>query len=190
MSGVMIATIKAGEVQGFFEKEGRKESLAKLYCDVWREPPWNEDFWKEDEVKEELLIQNNKPGAVACYAVFQNCDYERVIGFTLGYQVDEEEMRKISSSCDLDYLFHDGKKVFYIDELAVERSCRCQGVASVLGIVLQDKIREEDFQLLILRTEKTAIPARQVYTKLGFYDTEIKDGKHLSRTYLIKEVKK
>jgi hypothetical protein len=41
------------------------KSAAKLYCQIWQEPPWNEDFWTVDGVIKDLDDQIQRPGAKA-----------------------------------------------------------------------------------------------------------------------------
>jgi RimJ/RimL family protein N-acetyltransferase len=183
MENVKQVTILAKEARRFFKTNSQLgRSLSEMYCDVWREPPWNEDFWVPSEVKKELVEQNSRDSAVGCYAFCEN----RTIGFTLGYQIQKEEMREISSGMMFDYLFLNGDIIFYIDELAVENRFRNNGIANSLCQELIECAIDFGAQTFILRTDVRALPARRVYQKNGFWDTEIKDGKHETRTYLIK----
>lgn len=188
MKKIKQVTVLAKEAKMFFKANFHLSlSLAEMYCAVWREPPWNEYFWKVNEVKDELIAQNCKKTAIACYAIYQNGSTEKIFGFTLGYQVNKKEMKLISLSEELNSFLSGYKLIFYIDELAVEAEFRDRGIALNLCRNLIEKAESTGIELFILRTDKRAIPARRVYKKLGFKETGIRDGKHLDRTYLIKK---
>ncbi len=154
------------------------EDCARLYCEIWKEPPWNEDFWKEDEALRDIEEQSSQSGFEMVLAVEGN----HVIGFSWGYLVSREDLRKISSSSGLDYLFEKSNDIFYIDELAVAKMARGRKIGQGLS-------REiiESFRLIggiaVLRTDESALPARNLYKSLGFEELPVRDGKYLSRTY-------
>lgn len=190
MAEVKKVIVMASNAKTFFDENDQlAESLAEMYCQVWKEPPWNEDSWNVDEVKVELIQLNCKYSSIGCYAIHESEKCKAIVGFALGYQISKEEMGNISSGRELDYLFGN-KIVFYIDELAVCREFRQQGIASTLCKNLIDNAIDSGSQLIVLRTDKDAVAARKVYERQGFRDIGIKDGKYSTRTYLIKEVEK
>jgi len=56
------------------------EKTARLYCEIWKEPPWNEYFWKQKEVLRDIQEQLKKEAAMLIVAV----NKDKVIGFTWG----------------------------------------------------------------------------------------------------------
>lgn len=156
------------------------EGCAFLYCEIWKEPPWNEGFWKEAEVIEDIKAQMKRAGALGFLAVFE----EKVIGFTWGYMVSKEDMGEISGNSLLDFIFDSIKEVFYVDELGAAKEFRRHKVGTLLSQSLISSVRKLNAEIpFILRTDKKAVAARNLYKKLGFRDLQIEDSKHRKRTY-------
>lgn len=185
-------------------------SCAELYCNVWKEAPWNEDFWKPEEVLVDISKEMSRQGA-DCFIAFYvaglgYCEYEnkhnlsekpiarteeertRVLGFTWGYPVDAKEMRDISGNNYLDRWFTLGKKMFYVDELAVKNDYRGQKIGSELSRLLIKSAKSQGFRKAILRTDKKAVAAKRLYVKMGFRDLEIEDSTYPNRTYWLLEL--
>jgi len=154
---------------------------AELYCEIWKEPPWNEDFWKPEEVRLEIDQQLQK----ACAEGFLCVDNEAVKGFTWAYSVTRKEMEAICGSRRLDVLFSNQHQVFYIDELAVSRFSRRQGIGESLTRAVLSELKKYGPCLITLRTDKKALAARSLYQKLGFKDLLIEDKQYPDRTYWI-----
>ena len=156
------------------------EKTARLYCEIWKEPPWNEYFWKQDEVLRDIQEQLKKEAAMLVAAVKK----DRVIGFTWGYLVDKKLMETISSNNLLSFLFEPAtKSVFYIDELGVDKRHRMHGVGGKITESIIKQTKKIGVDCWCLRTHINAMPARKMYGKLGFNDLKIKDGKYADRTY-------
>lgn len=169
----------------FSKKEVSKEMLEKcadLYCEVWKEPPWNEDFWKPEEVLLDIQKEIAKPFAELLIAQDEK---EICLGFTWGYQVLKDDMRFISTSCDLDYLFEKRAGIWYIDELAVEYDWRKKGIGIKLTERLISQFKASGAEAVTLRTDEKAVAARGLYQKIGFQEMSVKDGKYSTRTYWI-----
>lgn len=174
------------EVKLFRMKHGRipqnmLEDCVLLYCQIWQEPPWNEYFWTKKGVLEDLEVELCEPGAIGLIAVKNS----RVIGFSWGYQVACSKLQEISGSKKLDYLFNGETKVFYIDELGVERFSRRHGVAEHLSKQLISGARQQGAGIIVLRTDKKAIAAKSLYRKLGFEELDIEDENYPDRTYWV-----
>lgn len=186
------------------------KQCAYLYCDVWKEAPWNEDFWKPEEVLADMSREFDREGA-DCFIAFyiaglHYCEYEnrhnfadepirrteeqrmKVLGFTWGYPVDLEEMRNISGNDYLDKCFQTRKRLFYIDELAVDADYRGQKIGSELNRLLIKSAKGQGFKTVVLRTDKKAFAARKLYVKIGFKDLEIEDSAYPNRTYWLLEL--
>lgn len=156
------------------------EKTARLYCEIWKEPPWNEYFWKEIEVLTDIQEQLKKEKAVLVLAVNEG----EIIGFTWGYGVDKKLMEVISNSNLLSFLFEPSpKSVFYIDEIGVDKRHRMHGVGGKITKSIVNQTKKIGVNCWCLRTHINAMPARKMYSKLGFSDLKIKDGKHHDRTY-------
>lgn len=171
------------EIIKIYDGNGNDELLkkiARLYCDIWKEPPWNEYFWKESEVLTDIHEQLKKEKATLVLAI----DEAKVIGFTWGYCVNKELMKAISNNDLLNFLFEPAtKNVFYIDEIGVDKNYRMHGVGSKITESIIDQTKKMGINCWCLRTHINALPAKKMYSNLRFNDLKIKDGKHLDRTY-------
>lgn len=167
-------------------QNGNKELLkkvAKLYCEIWKEPPWNEHFWKQDEVLSDILEQLNKEVAMLVVAVKK----DKVVGFTWGYRVDKKTIGILSGNNLLEQLFDSSRLIFYIDELGVEQKHRMHGIGKKISKKIIDQTRKVGINCWYLRTHIKAKPAQKLYRHLGFRDLKVKDGKHPDRTYWMLE---
>lgn len=179
---------------GIIELDIRNEILlekcAELYCNIWRESPWNEDFWTAEGVIADIKKEMQRKNAVG-YLALKRRGMNEVVGFTWGYEVDTSDMRIISGVHDWDAVFFTAKrmrKVFYVDDLGVDKAYRERGIARAISVCLLDKAKELGMEVVTLRTDKDAVPARILYQKLGFKELKITDAAHANRTYWIKEL--
>ena len=153
--------------------------IAELYCEIFREPPCNEIHWTITGVSGDLSGQLSLPGAI-CLAVIYD---KRIIGFTWGYGADRSEMAKIAGADLFGGILPNGNRLFYIDELGVcPRNRHCHIGLEISHRCLKEA-RTEGFKTFCLRTDKSAVPAINLYRKLGFTDTGIIDLNHSARTY-------
>ena len=161
---------------------GNKKFLrkcARLYCEIWRESPWNENFWEVNNVIKDIKKQMKRPSAMGLVAFTD----EKVVGFTWGYEVSKENLRKISGIKSLDILF-ENSRVFYIDELGVSSPFRKKKIGDQLSnSLIVNTHSSYGIQYFTLRTDVKAIAARNLYAKLGFVDLYIRDAKYPQRTY-------
>jgi ribosomal protein S18 acetylase RimI-like enzyme len=158
---------------------------SELYCEIWKEPPWNEDFWKPTEVWQEIYqeITDNQHGEA-----FLALDKNKVVGFTHGYSVSRQEMRKVVGSDLLDELFEHTERVYYIDELGVAKGYRGLHISSRLTRSLVQVARGHGLTCITLRTDKQAGAARRLYQKLGFTELTVCDAKYPNRTYWLRQL--
>ncbi len=161
-------------------------NCAKEYCTIWREPPWNEDFWKEDEVYKTMIEEIKKPLG-ECILYYQE-ETGKVMAFTWGYQIDEISAKNIFDSDDV-VNFIANKKAFYIDELGVGSNFRKQGIALKISFEIMKDIINDKFDMIFLRTDLDALPAVNLYKKLGLEDSKIRDPKYPNRSYFFKNLK-
>jgi len=161
------------------------KSCAELYCQIWREPPWNENFWTVSGVLSDIEQQLSKACSEGFLAVNGS---NEAIGFTWGYPVSKNNMRKISKSSDLDFVFEKRKKVFYVDELGVGSNFRIRGVGKSISETLITAAKRHGVKCFILRTDEKALAARVLYQKLGFRELDARDGEFTKRTYWLLEI--
>ena len=155
---------------------------ANLYCEIWKEPPWNEDFWKSVDVIADFQKEMRNPHAEA----FLSFAEQKVVGFTHGYSVSKDELGVIAGSNLLDGLFEKSDRLYYVDELGVQKDYRGQGMAMSLSRELMRAAHVyHGIQKTVLRTDTEAIPARKVYCALGFKEVTVHDAKYPNRTYWI-----
>lgn len=157
------------------------DSYANLYCEIWREPPWNELFWKPESVLVDLEQQIIKQDSCAFFST--NSSKDKIVGFTWGYAVNLQELTEMSSGANFEEFVSKDERIFYIDELGVEKNHRNLGVGKRLSLIMIDEIRARSFSKVVLRTNMIAIPARKLYCVLGFTELSVRDLKYTDRTY-------
>lgn len=155
------------------------DKWARLYCEIWKEPPWNEDFWQPKSVAENLIKELRYLNGSG-YLVL---DQDLVVGFTHGYSVTRDELRVIAGNSLLDILFEKHDRIFYVDELGVASSHRGQRISLKLTSALIEHARSSGIWGITLRTDVEATAARHVYRELGFIELSIHDAAHPTRTY-------
>jgi ribosomal protein S18 acetylase RimI-like enzyme len=161
------------------------DKCVKLYCEIWKEPPWNE-IWNIKKVKKNARKEMQRLNANGFLAINSSI---KVIGFTWGYEVLREDLQKISGANNLDFIFKNGERIFYIDELGVHSSFRRRGIGERLSCYLISAARNYGkIRCFILRTDTKAIAAKGLYNKLGFNDLYVKDSEHYQRTYWLLEI--
>jgi len=161
------------------------QEIARIYCQIWKEPPWNEDFWTEEAVVEDLQKQSKKPGALILAASNGSAE---IVGFTWGYKTSIADMAEISGlSEDLWEGIIGKDNSFYIDELGVDIGSRGKGIGTALAEELLKEVSRDGIKCVLLRTDTRATPARRVYEKVGFRELPIRDANHENRTYWLKE---
>ncbi len=157
------------------------QQCVKLYCKIWEEPPW-EEKWDGKKVLKDIENELREPNAKMLLALKDG----QVVGFTWGYFVDRSKLRKISGNWNLDFIFDKNEKIYYIDELGVDSLYRKRGIGKMLTDALLLAIPPETNKL-ILRTDKEADSARQLYEKLHFIELEVLDEEHHSRSYWLRD---
>jgi ribosomal protein S18 acetylase RimI-like enzyme len=153
-----------------------------LYCEIWREPPWLEFHFTPEGVTANILDDMARPNALAFLAMRGG----EVLGFTWGYEVSREMAREIASNDGLDSLFLNAgtsRRFFYIDELGVSSQARRMHLGELLSGAIMDAARDLGITNFLLRTDRKAFPARNLYRKIGFRELSVQDGKHKNRTF-------
>lgn len=151
---------------------------AKLYAEIFKEPPWNES-WEVSQILEDMRRQVKNPGFHGLLAR----EADEVVGFTWGYSVSLPDMREIVGHAGLDFLFKDCHRLFYIDELGVKASQRGRAIGKKLTSALIGMAKTDGNISILLRTNNKAEIARNLYRSLGFEDLLIQDGAYGDRTY-------
>lgn len=131
------------------------QQCVKLYCEIWKEPPWHEE-WDEKRVFKDIEKELNEPFAKMILALVN----KQVIGFTWGYLIEKNKLRQISGAEDLDFVFNKNSKVYYIDELGVNILYRGKGIGKDLTdnlLLAMPRIINK----IILRIDKNAESARK-----------------------------
>jgi len=158
--------------------------LARLYCQIWKEPPWNEDFWTVEGVMNDLEEQSQKPNAIVLATTNGN---QEIIGFTSGYEINIVDISEISGIPRETWEnIIGGDNLFYIDEFGVKKDYRKHGVGGILVQRLLEEIAKRNIRSITLRTDISAIPARKVYSVAGFKELPLRDVAHKDRSYWLK----
>ena len=138
-----------------------KDTIRKLFRDVFENEPWNDDWSDEKQLDAylmDLIGQDNS--------------------LTLGYW-DEEQLTGIA----MGHIKHwyTGTE-YYIDELCVSRSLQGRGIGSSFLKEIEAYLEEHGIVQIFLQTERT-VPAFRFYQNRGFEVLE----DHVS---LAKQIKK
>lgn len=160
--------------------ESLAKSCAELYCRIWKEPPWDEDFWRPEDVMINLRQDLAMPKA-SCW--FSTNDFNELLGFSWGYGITNEDLNRIVGDDRLEYLFERDSRLFYISELGVDADKRQKGVGKNLTQLLLHDASATGFRYAVLRTDLRAIPARTLYSHLGFQELPTLDSRHANRSY-------
>lgn len=156
------------------------KSCAKLYCRIWKEPPWNEDFWKPEDVLINFRQDLAMPEA-SCWFSANNSD--ELLGFSWGYGIDNGDLNEIVGDNRLNYLFEHEPRLFYVSEVGVDADKRQKGIGKRLTQLLLSDASASGFRCALLRTDLRATPARTLYSHLGFQELPTLDSRHASRSY-------
>lgn len=161
--------------------------LAELIEEVFSEPPWNE-YFSASRIHFGLGVELMRKHAMLYVAKTKHSG--AIIGYVLGKEIfrksnDERDqtLSWISGMNALDDLFDGRKRIFYVSGLAVRREFRRCGIAERLSLALNADLRQRGFDYRLGRTDRTALPMRQLYTKLGFRELPITDANFQNRTY-------
>lgn len=158
------------------------EEFASLYCQIWKEPPWNEDFWTSPGVRDDLQKEMAKDGAAGFLSFYWNGKLE-VIGFTWGYLVNDWQLAELASNPEVKKFLNPEETAFYIDELGVSSGYRDRDIGKSLTGLLIGQALYQGAKKVFLRTDKKALAARSVYSKLGFRELPLIDGSYRERSY-------
>ena len=163
------------------------EQMGSLAHRAFREPPWNDDLEKP-RLHFGLGVDLMRRNAVAFIAKAKESG--KIAGYALGYEVFQESedpreltLRAISGTTALDYLFEEGKRVFYADTVCVNPEARRRQIAYGLAAALIPVLRREGFTYDIGRTSMRATAMRDLFAKLGFEELPGRDAVFPERTY-------
>lgn len=167
------------EIQG---KRLLMGKVAKLYSKIFREEPWNENL-APAEVMEIMIEQFSRPQAIALAAL----EEDEVIGFTWVYEISLNDLREgTRHSPELRFLFEQGKRVFYFQEVGMEKAYRRRGLGEQLAREILEKAKRLGMNTAVLSTNQGARPALSMFSKIGFVNSGIvRPPKELGRTYWI-----
>lgn len=157
---------------------------AELYCQVWTEPPWDENDWNLAEVMASLGQLSRDASAIFIMSLARG----NPTGFTIGYPLSASGLAAKGGTQRLAGLCRGCGEVFYIADLGVSSTNRGLGLGQMLSEKLLAEAEDRGYTRFVLRTDVNALPARILYTKLGFSDTGIADANYPSRTYWIRNV--
>ncbi len=161
------------------------EEVPEPYCEIFGEEPWNEEF-EFEEVMEIIREQFKKPGAIALAALKNN----KVIGFTWMYEIFKDDLKEGTRySPELEFLFENQKRVFYLQEIGVKKEMRRQGIGEALTRELLLRGRKNGANIVVLSTNGKARSIVLLISKIGFQNSKIvRPPKELERTYWIFEL--
>ena len=164
-----------------------RREVAELYSEIFKEKPWSENF-RPEEVMILMGKQLDGPRPEIALAAIKK---RKVIGFTWMYEIFNDDLQEGTRySPDLGFLFKRGKKVFYLQEVGVEKESRNQGIGEKLIQELLKKGKKQGASFIVLSTNSKAESAKALFIKVGFEDSGIvRPPENLGRTYWILELK-
>jgi len=165
---------------------GLIEQIASLIKEVFSEPPWHENL-SIARIQFGLGVEMMRNNPVLFVA---KNGTGRIIGYLMGQEVLEysEDPRNqtlsiIAGSKDLDYLFNDNKRIFYVSGIGVTQKYRRYGIAGQLSLMLVNELRRLGFGYRIGRTDTSVRAMRNLYLKQGFQELPVADANYPERTY-------
>lgn len=123
------------------------EVCAKLYTDVFKQPPWNE-YWPWESVS--LLIYKiiNKKCFIGYVAEYENS----AVGYILGYPLNTVTLLS---------------RIYYINEFFVDKKYQNLKIGTKLLSTLINNLRNKKITWVLLLTQKDT-DAERFYKKMGF----------------------
>jgi len=159
---------------------------AECYCEIWKEAPWNENFWQPESVIADFRKEMQNRDATAFLAIHNGL----VVGFTHGYSVNRQELQSIAENNQLDSIFEEKGRIFYVDELGVTAQYRGNRISIALTTALMEAVQTSGIKIFVLRTDTKAVAARYVYQKLRFKELDVRDTAYPERTYWFLDIHK
>ncbi len=163
------------------------EQIASLAYRSFREPPWSDDL-ERPRLHFGLGVDLMRRNALAFIAKTKGSG--AIVGYTLGYEILRESddprdltLGAISGTPALDYLFEEGKRLFYADTVCVDPGARRRQIAYGLAAALIPVLRSQGFIYQIARTATNATAIRALFAKLGFEELPVHDTVFADRTY-------
>ena len=155
-------------------------SAAEMFCAVYKEEPWNEE-WDPDEVIRMLQDATVEEGGVLIFALSGT----KVVGITFGRFIQTQEIEQRIGQ-DPMLSLSGREKLYYVSEVSVDYEARRHGIGRALTAKLIETAESLGAKRFILRTNVNAIPARTLYAKAGFVETDWSDIEFPDRTYWIR----
>ena len=156
------------------------EELDRMAEEIFVPPPFN-DIMRPGQRMLQYGKYLGKNYAQICLA---RLDGRKLVGYTWGYPVSEQDLQVISSGATELTRYSQGvETLWWIDTTGVLESFRNQGVARTLARKLIETVREFGFTYMISRTEVDSV--RRMCKELGFKQTGIFDRYHKERDYYV-----
>ncbi|MGH8488526.1 MAG: GNAT family N-acetyltransferase [Gammaproteobacteria bacterium] len=163
------------------------EQIASLAYRSFREPPWHDDR-ERPRLHFGLGVDLMRRNALALIAKAKESG--TIVGYALGYEVLQESedprdltLGAISGTTALDYLFDEGKHLFYTDTVCVDPGARRRQIAYSLAVALFPVLSSMGFTYHLARTASNAAAIRALFAKLGFEELSVRDAVFADRTY-------
>lgn len=177
------------KTEEIIEIKGNQElmkKVAELYCAVFRVLPWEEDS-RPEKVLRDMEEQFARPKAVTLACIENGAP----IGFAWGYEIFLSDLKEDTRyPLELNFLFTEGKRVFYFQEIGVKTEFQRQGIGERLARELLKRVKLNDINSVILSTHHKAKPMISMISKIGFQDSKIiRPPARLGRTYWIQDFK-
>ncbi|NQT49380.1 GNAT family N-acetyltransferase [Candidatus Kuenenbacteria bacterium] len=159
------------------------DSLAKFYCEIWKESPWNEYFWEIESVKQDILAYRARENGVWLIAKFNG----QIVGFMAYSFVNEELMKKIAGHDFLSSEFGNGQ-VAYSAELGIMQVKRLRGLGTALFTASIADMSAEGVSTILGRTKAPGM--ERILQTAGFYQMEVSHPNDPGRKYWKKTLSK
>lgn len=169
-----LSEVKRIDTSGAFLRE-----WAGLADKVWGEDP----FYEVMSLEERIITYGEKLGVHGrvCFAKIKG----KLVGYSWGYPVDEEELQEIShGTTELKQYFGGVQTVWYVDAVGVLEEFRGQGIGPLLFGCLMRVVLTFGFTYIFFRTEVDTV-RKKMGEEWGFEDTHIFDGYYTKRNYYV-----
>lgn len=148
-------------------------------CSKCDDSPSLVEYWPAEQIEKDLKSEIARKDSIVLVA-----EHDRsIVGATVGYAGVPEDRKDFLKSR------FDGNS-FYIDELVVDASARRKGTGYALSTGLIREAQKKGYSQIFLRTNRFNPAAVNLYEKLGFIDTGLRDPEFKDRMYMVLEIGK
>lgn len=133
-----------------------------MYQAAFAEPPWNE-AWSANDVENDLRFAEAQQDSIVLVAQ----DGRELLGFTWGYRISLVKFPFLDGLVD--------DRANYMDEIAVSRRLRRQGVGKLLVMTYLEAVERRGLPSSVLRTDERNPASMGLFARMGYLPLKDKE---------------